>query len=182
MSLFKRGSIWWIYLVHNGRRIRRTSRSHDRKRAQQIHDETRAQLWKIKPGGRTFHGALEAWRAAKSRDAADVYRLKKIKTLYSDRPLHAVTAESLEAALPASSAGTFNRYAILVTAALNLARRRGWIDEIPRIERKKSAPGRLRWLTPAEWKRLRAKLPKHLRPLAEFALANSTNIFVPLMT
>lgn len=171
MSLFKRGGIWWIYLVHHGRRIRRSSRSHDRLCAQQIHDELKAQLWKIKPGGRTFYSALEAWRAAKPRDAADLYRLKKIKSLYPDRPLHAVTAENIEAVLPASTAGTFNRYAVLVTAALNVARRRGWLDDVPKIEHRKAAPGRLRWLTTAEWKRLRAELPDHLRPLAEFALA-----------
>lgn len=171
MSLFKRGSTWWIYLVHNGRRIRRSSRTDDKKRAQQAHDELKAQLWKIKPGGRTFYGALDAWRTAQQRDPADVYRLKKLKKEYADRPLHAVTAESLEAALPAKTPGTFNRYANLVTAALNLAQRRGWLDATPAIERRKTVPGRIRWLTPAEWKRLQGKLPDHLRPLAEFALA-----------
>lgn len=173
MSLYKRESgIWWIYIVHPGLpRIRRSSRTGDRIRAQQIHDEIKAELWKIKPSGRTFYGALEAWRSAKPRGAADRYRLGKIKLLYSDRPLQAVTGESLENALPSTSPGTFNRYAILVTAALNLARRRGWLDAVPSIERRKSVPGRLRWLSHVEWKRLRAELPSHLRPMAEMALA-----------
>jgi len=172
MSIYKRGRTWWIYLVQPGRpRVRKSAETGDRQAAQRIHDEVRAELWRRRPTGHTFYGALDAWEKAERRGRSDQYRVEKIKRVVPDCKLHALDAESLARAIPATSAGTFNRYAILIAAALNLARRRGWIDVTPAIERRRMPAGRIRWLTPAEWRRLRRKLPDHLRPLAEFALA-----------
>ena len=114
---------------------------------------------------RTFYGACQAWLAVARRDAADDYRLTKLKKRYHDRALHLVTVESLADALPDSSSGTFNRYANLVTAVLTLA---GHPVKIPR---RHTPPGRVRWLTREEWNRLRKQLPPHQRAMAAFALA-----------
>lgn len=171
MSLYKRGGTWWIDVAHHGRRRRRSAQTRDRKVAQRVHDEFRAELWRTRPGGRTFHGAIEAWRAAAPRDPADRYRLEKLKLRYRDRGLHQLTAESLQAALPRSSPGTFNRYANLVTAVLSLAKKNGWIETVPRIPRLPTPPGRIRWLTRGQWHELRKRLPAHQRAMASFALA-----------
>ena len=101
-----------------------------------------------------------------ARNAADRYRLGKLKTLYRDRGLGDVTADSLALRLPASSPATYNRYANLVTAVLNLARRQGHLEAVPAIPRKGITPGRLRWLTREEWNELRKHLPEHQRAMA----------------
>jgi integrase len=170
MSLYKRGDTWWLYIVHAGKRIRQSCETGDRERAQRIHDQVRAELWNIKPTGTSFYAALQAWQEAATRDRADAYRLAKFKKLFPDRPLSLVTAEDLAALIPASSPGTFNRYANIITAALNLAKVKGWIDTVPHLEHKRTAPTRLRWLSPKEWRRLQKQLPDHLRDMAEFAL------------
>ena len=120
----------------------------------------RAELWRINPAGETLFAALEAWRQAATRDPADGYRLEKLKKLLrEDRALEFVTAADLASVLPASSPATFNRYANIITAALNLAKHKGWIDTIPRITKKRVEVKRSRWLTPKEWRALYAELP-----------------------
>ena len=174
MSLYKRGETWWLDVTHNGARVRRSTETSDRAEARRIHDEFRAELHRIKPSGRTFHGALEAWQQARDPDPADDYRLDKFKKLYHDRALHLVTVESLAAAIPSTSPGTFNRYANMVTAALTLA---GHPIKIPR---KATPEGRVRWLTREEWTRLRKALSDHQRAMATFAISTGlrqANVF-----
>lgn len=162
MSLFKRGDTWWLYIVHNGQRIRKSTETDDRRRAQRIHDEFKAKLWKHKPGGATVHGALDAWVEGKS--ASDRYKVKWLKQRYADRPLNEVTEKSLYEILPAN-AGSSNRYINVVQAALHRA------DISIKIRRKPSPPVRVRWLSADEWRRLDHALPAHLRPLVRFSLA-----------
>jgi integrase len=169
VSLYRRGGVWWLYIVHNGRRYRRSTGESEKQGALRIHDELKAELWKLKPSRGTFHAALDAW--AVDADPADRYRVGKLKKAYDDRPLHRVTADSLIPAIPATSAGTFNRYTNLITAALNKSRKAGLIEATPHLEKRKQPAGRIRWLTQQEWKRLDKELPEHLKPLARFALA-----------
>jgi integrase len=171
MSLYKRGATWWLYIVHKGQRVRRSCETSDRDDAQEIHDKVRAELWDLKPtGGPTFHEALDQWQAAGARDRADQYRLAKFKKLCPDRSLYGLTADDLTQHVPDRSPATFNRYVNLITAALNLAKDRGHVDAIPKIPHKKTPAGRLRVITPKEWRRLQKQLPDHLRDMAEFAL------------
>lgn len=169
MSLYKRGGLWWVYVVHDGRRFRRSTGESRRAVAQRIHDEFRAELWKRRARGAHLHGALDAW--AKGRVGPDLYRVGILKARLADRPLADLRAEDVEAQLPDSTPGTFNRYANLVTAAWNLAR--GREPDLPalRIARRRAPKGRVRWLTRDEWERLRAALPPGQRPMAEFAIA-----------
>lgn len=164
MSLYKRGGVWWLDVAHNGRRVRRSTETSDRKEATRIHDEYRAELHRIKPSGRAVYGAIEAWKQAAKRDAADLYRLEKFKKMYHDRPLHQATAESVAAVLPLTSAGTYNRYANLVCAVLALAK------HPIEIARKETPPGRIRWLTKPEWATLKKHLSGHQRAMATFAI------------
>ena len=170
MSLYPRGKVWWLYIVHQGVRVRRSCKTSDRASAQRIHDQVRAELWKIKPGGPTIHAALETWKQARARDRADLYRIEKFKGRFPDQPAFLVTAEDLAAAIPEGSPASFNRYANLITAALRLAKAKGWLDVVPHLEHKSVPAGRIRWLTPKEWRRLYRQLPDHLKDMAEFSL------------
>lgn len=81
-----------------------------------------------------------------------------------DRPLHQCTPESFESALEHLTNATYNRYRAIIVAVCNLS---GHKLKLPT---KKTRRGRLRFLTREEWDRLYAELPKHLKPLAAFAI------------
>lgn len=170
MSLYKRGGVWWIDLVHRGARIRRSTATSEKEAARQQHDELKARLWRQRVVSRhTWEDACREWLLEAERDEADKYRLRSLT--YADRPLSEVTSASLQAAIVDKGPSTYNRYATLATAILNLARRRGWIDSVPKIPRRKQPAGRLRWLTAEEWCALCKALPVHLKGPAAFAIA-----------
>lgn len=173
MSIRKRGQTWWIDIgAPHGGRIRRSTGTTDKRKAQRQHDELRAELWRNpapEKVGPTWNDAVIAWLKAQPRDASDRYRIRALG--YPDTPLSEVTGPSLASAIADRSPATFNRYLNLINAILNLARRNGWINAIPHIERKGKTVGRVRWLTREEWSRLEAELPTHLKVLARFAVA-----------
>lgn len=165
MSLYKRGGVWWVYVVHEGQRHRFSARTSDRQSAERIRDEFKAELWKRRRSGPTLHGALDAW--AQGRTGPDVDRVGKLKRLLPDGPLE-LDATAI-AKIPQKTAGTFNRYVNILHAA-----------GVRGIARKKTPAGRIRWLTGEEWSSLHDAMPEHWRPPARFALATGlrqANVF-----
>lgn len=174
MPLYRRpeSPVWYIDLRHpRGGRIRRSTRTADRASAQRQHDELAARLWHVKQTGRQFSDALLAWATARPRGPSDLRALRLIRSRYADRPLTDVTAQSLVDVFGDRGAGAYNRLINVLRAALNIAAARGWIDRAPTLERRREPPPRERFLTGAEWRRLRAELRDHLRPMADFAIA-----------
>lgn len=165
MSLYQVGETWYVYITHEGERVRRSAGTTDKKAAQRFHDELKASLWAqaARPSGRTWQDACTAWLKAETRSKSDRYTLRALD--YADRPLTECTAESFEPVLAGKTAGTANRHRALIVAILTLA---GVRIKIPM---RKLKAGRLRFLTEAEWKRLYATLPEHLKPLAAFSIA-----------
>lgn len=168
MPLKKRGDVWHIDIKHHGLRVRRSAGTTDRREAQRIHDEIKAELWAVKADGHTWQEAVIAWLKIKPRSESDRYRLRALE--YADRPLHEVTAESLSKALAEQTPASHNKYRNLILATLNLAKKSGWIDAVPGLPAKETPPSRIRWLSREEWERLYAALPSHLKPLAKFAI------------
>lgn len=166
MSIYKRGGVWWLYVTDpiTRRRVRESTGERERARAQRIHDEFKAALWRRRRG-ESLHAALDAW--AKGKGEPDRYRVGKLKTLLEDGPLELDAAAI--AKIPQKTAGTFNRYVNVLKAA-----------GVRGIEPKKAPPGRIRWLTAGEWKDLRAKMPAAWLPMADFAIATGlrqANVF-----
>lgn len=165
MSIYKRGSVWWYYIVHNGRH-RGSTGYREKPAAQRFHDELKAELWKEQRGG-TLHGALDAW--AKGKGESDRYHVAKLKRLTPENPsLAGLDLKALAALLP-QKPGTFNRYVNALSAA-----------GVKGIKRKKNPTGRIRWLTAEEWTALRASLPEQWLPMADFAIATGlrqANVF-----
>lgn len=177
MSIYRRGDVWWYYITHEGQRHRGSTGEGERPAAQRFHDELKAELWRQRRGGVYLHSALETWIG--KRTGPDSYRVEKLKGIIPDRPLEDVTGEWLEPRIPDSTPATFNRYANIITAAWNKARKRQDLPPL-HIERKATPRGRVRWLTGEEWERLRKVLPAHQRPMAELAIATGlrqANIF-----
>ncbi len=171
MSLYRRGEIWWIAIRHRGGRVRRSTGTADRDAAQRQHDELKARLWKARHAGRTLDDALLAWTKAQPRSRAQRNALKQIRAGYKDRLLIDVTEAGLIEAFGAKGPGTYNKLAAIVRAALNRAKRAGWIEAVAHIERRKEPAAGDRFLTAKEWKALHAELPEHLQPAAAFAVA-----------
>lgn len=177
MSLYKQpGSPAWHanISVPGIPRIRRSTGTEDRVAAQRIHDEWKAEAWKLKPAvkGRTWSAAVELWLDAEERSDSELYSLKKFGEHYPDRAIEECTAESFEKALAfCKTAGTWTRYRTMVTAIVNVARSKGWIEKAPVITTKKDKKKKPRmWLTRAQWVKLYAELPPHMQPMAEFAI------------
>jgi integrase len=166
VSIFKRGSVWWIDVADpQGGRVRESTGERERARALRIHDVFKADLWKRRDP-RTLHGALRAWVEGKGE--SDRYHVAKLLRTTKDGPLDRLDLVQLAAAIP-GSAGTYNRYVNVLRAA-----------GVRGLQRRKSPPGRIRWLTAEEWTSLRAALPEHWRPMADFAVATGlrqANVF-----
>lgn len=165
MSLYKRGAIWWYYIVHQGVRHRASTGYREKADAQRFHDELKAELWKERRGG-YIHATLDAWALGKGE--SDRYHVAKLKRLIEDGPLDGLEEKEVAALLP-QNPGTFNRYANVLSAA-----------GVIKLKRKKNPAGRLRWLTAEEWTALRAELPEHWVPMADFAIATGlrrANVF-----
>jgi integrase len=164
VSIYKRGNVWWYYIVHQGRHRGSTGTS-ERAAAQRFHDELKAELWKERRGG-YIHSTLDAWAVGKGE--SDQYHAGKLKRLIEDGPIEGLNPKEIAALLP-QNPGTFNRYANVLSAA-----------GIAKLKRKKNPAGRIRWLTAEEWNSLRAELPEHWVPMADFAIATGlrrANVF-----
>lgn len=187
MPLYKQknSDIWWISLNHPDHpRLRRSSGTTDRKEAQRIHDELKAELWKVAPisHGKTWGSAVEAWLAVEDRSESELLSLRKFGQHFRDRPLSQVDGASIERALPfCKTAGTYTRYRTMIVAILNVARKRKWLRELPDIPVRKDKKKKTReWITHEQWERLYAELPEHLKAPARLAVTTGlrqANVF-----
>lgn len=182
MSLYqvKGFGVWYVSITHNGQRVRHSTGTSDRRAAQEYHDKLKADLWRAAALGErkkvehTWAEAAEVWMRAAARSQSDAYRLRWISERWRVMKLADIDADAVDALLDARgnlSAGTTNRYLAQIVAILNVARRRGWIDKLPIIDRRPEPPGRIARITVGQWQALQDALPPHLRQMARFAIA-----------
>jgi integrase len=170
MSLYQRGETWYIYLTYDGQRIRETTNTTDKKKAEAIHDARKIELRTRKESGKTLADAIKLWLTASQRSDSELSEIKSALTYYPNRPLSQVDGHDFQDAFADKSPGTYNRIANNIRAAINLAHKRGWCELIT-IPRKKIKSSKTRFLSKAEWARLESELPEHLRPIAQFAIS-----------
>jgi integrase len=171
MSLYRRGRIWWIKFTQDGRRIRESSGTTNKKEAQAFHEKRKGEVWRqVKLGEAppvTWGEAVAKWMSIKPRDLPDRYRIAAFGISPS---IHLPLSESeIASALGGGTAGSFNRSLALVTAIHNASN-----VTPPKIKRRKMPPGRTRWLNSQEWSRLKSALEEGsslLAHAAEFTLA-----------
>ncbi|WP_273145012.1 tyrosine-type recombinase/integrase [Ferrovum myxofaciens] len=173
MSLYKdsRCPYWYISVVVNGRRLRRSTGTADKTIAKRIHDETKAGMWQeaAKPICYSWQDAFLDWVKAMPRGKPDRYRLRAFK-LPRNTDANSLTAAMVIQYLPSNPA-TYNRMVSLILAILNHAKATGKINQVPVLKKKKVTDNRIRWLTSNEWERLEKELPSHLRAMAGFAVS-----------
>jgi integrase len=164
---------WYTDIRVGGRRTRRSCGTTDKQEAREVAARLHAEAVLHSPErrpDRTFYEALVSWLTMEERSATEKSIIRRIRAEYPDRPIADVTDESLRLAFPAMSAGNWNRYLSVLTAALRQSHDNHGTP-LPKLKKRRNPPGRLRFLTHAEWLRLRAHLPAHMLPMVEFSLA-----------
>lgn len=111
-----------------------------------------------------------SWAKVENRSPTELSIVRRIRDNYPDRAIADVTDESLRLAFPGMSAGTWNRYLSVIIAALRQSHENHG-SPAPKLKKRRTPSGRLRFLTEAEWLTLRPRLPAHMLPMVEFSLA-----------
>lgn len=186
MSLFKRNDVWWTrFTTPDGKRIRKSTGTVDKKQAQEFEDTAKAQYWRVAKLGekprRTWQQAAIRWsnetkhKADHEKDNAKLIWLNKIVgELYLDE-IDRDVIDSISSAKMADAGcapATANRYLALTRSILRAARDDWeWVDKIPKVKLLPVPDRRIRWITPEQARDLLSELPTHLADMAEFSLA-----------
>lgn len=183
MSLYKRGNVWWIrFTAPNGREIRETAATADRRQAQEYHDRRKADCWRIAQLGErprhTWQEAVVRWleEHPERKSLRNVTTpLRQIHPLLGDRLLADIRSEPLQEWVrqrrqAGAKNSTINTGLSAIRAILRAAYRWEWIDRVPPIPLLPVAQRRIRWITRDEADRLIAELPPHLAALCRFSL------------
>jgi len=186
MSLYRRpnSSHWWVRFNIGGRRIRRSTRTNDRAKAEEYETRIRSRLWREIQLGEQSHTFAEAAKRyvgelAGKRSAdkdAQILRWFLETHEFAELPLHEISREVLDAARAKLAEGlsetTVNHYMATVRAVLRRAQHEwGWIDSAPKVPMFRRRLAEPRWLTRAQFGRLLKHLPVHTADLARVAVA-----------
>lgn len=191
MGLYKRGKVWWMSFSYQGKQIRRSTETTDKKLAQRILDKVKGEIaegkWFEKQPGeyRTFKEMMDKYMAEHSA------RNKAPKSHIRDRSLCAhlvgffgdMTITEITPSLiseyktkrreKGASPRTINYELTLMSHAFNLARKEWeWIKENPvsKVSKEKVNNQIERWLTLEEEKKLIKNSPQWLKEIIIFAL------------
>jgi integrase len=184
MPLTKRGNTWYVhFFTPDGKRIRQSTGTVDKKEAQEFHDRLKAQYWRSESlGDKTEY----AWKEAvvrfleetnsKASHADDIQRLRWLDKYLGENTLTEITPSVIakigNLKRRETSASTANRHLALISVILRKAAREWeWIENAPAVRLFKEAKRRIRWLTGGEAAVLLRELPDHLLNMAQFTLA-----------
>ncbi|WJW74732.1 tyrosine-type recombinase/integrase [Thiohalobacter sp. IOR34] len=187
MALYKRPNsrYWWVrFTAPDGRQIRESTQTADRKAAQEYEDRRKAELWRQQRLGERpryrWQQAVERW-LIESEGKASLEDLKihlrwvhtHLYDLYLDTIdrdlIDRITRMRLQEGV---SNATVNRMLEVVRAILRRAANDWqWIDRVPAVRMLPEPKRRIRWLTREEADRLLQELPEHLEAMARFSLA-----------
>lgn len=187
MALFKRKNsrFWWVrFTAPDGRQIRESAQTADRKSAQEYEDRLKADFWRNqKLGDRpryNWQQAVERW-LIESEGKASLDDLK-LHLRWVHPHLYDVYLDAIDRDLidkitririkEKVSNATVNRMLEVVRAILRRARDDWqWLDRTPAVRMLPERTRRIRWLTREEADRLFDELPEHLEAMARFSLA-----------
>ncbi len=188
MGLFKRGTVWWMSVTYQGRQVRKSTGTGDKRLAEAILAKVKVKIVegryfdRLEEQTRTFGELMERYEtehAAKqaSRRAIRGYIRNLLPvfghlTLGEIRP-QLIVAYKQKRYADGVAPATINRELAAMKKAFNLAIREWeWCRENPvsRVSMEKEASPRDRWLTHEEEARVLGASPPSLRELVLFAL------------
>ena len=185
MSLSKRGGIWWIDFVSpSGQRVRRSTETANKALAQELHDQLKADSWRIAKLGekprRTWNEAVVRWLKESTHKAtldSDKGHLRWLDPYLGGKCLEDISRTLIDRITDARLAqgrrnATVNRTLEVIRAILRrCVNEWEWLDRVPRIRMLKEPTRRVRFLSREEAQRLLSELPSHLADMAAFSLA-----------
>lgn len=183
MALVKRNAIWWIDITHQGKRIRQSTGTEVKSKAQQFHDKFRFELWSTKTLNslpqKSWMDAVLRWLEESTHKRTledDRTHLRWADNYLREFQLSRINQDHIEQlAQQRESTGvspaTVNRMLEIIRAILRKAYKEwGWLHTVPAIRMRKIDNKRIRWLTYKEANNLLTELPPHLQDMASFTL------------
>ena len=159
MPLFKRGNTWWIrFTTPSGELIRRSAGTADKTQAQELHDNLKAESWRVQSLGEkpkhTWDEAGYKWLIEtqhKATHQADKDKLRWLQQFLRGKQLCEIDRELIgrigQAKAASASPSTANRQLALIRAILRKACYEWeWIDKVPKIRLYPEPKRRIRWL------------------------------------
>jgi integrase len=185
MALWKRAAIYYVKLTApDGTRIRRSTGTSDRKKAEEYHDKLKAELWdlarlKRKPRHSWDEAALRWLRekAHKKSYRDDVSRIRWFTRHLRGKMLDQVSRDMIDQIVSRQLARRSDRtkdlYVALIRAIFRKAMREWeWLEHIPAFKTySRGEKVRVRYLTHDQAKALLERLPAHQAEVVLFALA-----------
>jgi len=190
---------WWIDIrLPNGKRIRRSTGTENRRQAQEYHDRIKAELWQQekldKEPERTFaDAAIRVLQLSEGQKdyATKVLHIQYWREIFSGRTLCSLTSEEIINNLPTHrlrregdkrkpaklAPATKNRYLATMSRIMTVAEDVGWIVKRPKLEKFKEKRVRVRWITRDEARSLLNNLTTPwMRDVSAFALATGARM------
>jgi integrase len=191
MGLYKRGSVWWMRFTYQGKQIKKSTETDDKKLAQRIYDKVKGEVAERKwfeklPGeDRTFKEMMERYmtehsarnKAPKSHNRDKSLRDHLVRS-FGELTLAEITPSLISEYKTkrrdeGASPRTLNYELALMSHSFNLAIREWeWTRENPVKKVSKEKVNNLieRWLTLEEEQKLLASSPRWLREIIIFAI------------
>lgn len=179
----KTGPWWCRFTTPDGREVRRSSGTVERKAAEEWEARLKQETWRVERMGerprRSWQDAVVRWveetRHKASRED-DLCHLRWLDLHLRNAMLDEIDRDRVDTLKRARQRGvssaTVNRTLALLRAILRRAEREwGWIEKAPAVRLLPEPARRVRWLTREEADRLIAELPEHLAEMARFSLA-----------
>jgi integrase len=180
----KRTGVYHVdFVTPNGERIRKSTRTKEKAKAQEYHDRLKASLWDQEMlGSRDQY----SWKDAavrflqetsdKASHQDDIWRLGYLDRFFGNKMLNEITSSLISKVSnikrKESSPSTANRHLALINVIMRKAAREwDWLESAPTVKLFKEPKRRIRWLTKAEAQGLLQALPDHLEAMARFTLA-----------
>jgi len=191
MGIYKRGKTWWMSFSYDGRQVRRSTETDDRKLAEKIYHKVMTEVaegkWFERPRDeeKTFGELMEKYmdehsvlkKRSTSRDTASLKHLLPFfnnytLTVLAQRP-ELINRYKVERLKSGAAPATLNRELALMKHAFSLAVREWqWVQDNPvkKTSMEKEKPPKDRWLTGDEEKSLLTVMPPWLRDVTLFAV------------
>jgi integrase len=195
MPIYQRGSTWWYSITINGKTVRKSCQTEDKREALEFHDRKRAEMWRTSVAGdksrRTWDETVSRWLTEHEhkRSHRDDIRYADFwnESFQSNnvRFLDQITPDLVKSIRESELArkrqrgrgtitpSTVNRKLAFLRTVVNAAYREyQYIDgAAPLFKLLPENSERMRFLTPSELHRLLQSLPEPYSSLAKFAVA-----------
>lgn len=183
-GIYLRGTTWWIDVNRNGERIRRSARTRDKKKAQQLYDKLASEIWKEEalgeqPNVTLAQVMLEYFKVNKKNKAIDYdsHRMVWLRDQFGDAtPLVEITPDEVVKRKSAElwhgkqvSDSTVNRQLSALSSLYTLAVKKKWIATRPHFPFFSEVGNqRTQRMSRLDMVKLIAELPWHLALIYSF--------------